>query len=203
MDNFTYILANPDKKIASVIDPGWSGQSVDQILDQANKDDLTIRYIILTHCHYDHVGGVDELRAATGATVIAHENVTQTVNRNLCHVDQYIHDGEILDLGGLRLEVIHTPGHTPDCVCYYTNNKLFTGDTLFVGGCGRADLPGNDPVAFFDSLFNRILSLPDDTEIYPGHHYGPRPVSTIADEKKENRFLQTKSLDRFLSLRLA
>jgi glyoxylase-like metal-dependent hydrolase (beta-lactamase superfamily II) len=96
------------------------------------------------------------------------------------------------------VKVIHTPGHTRDSVCFLVEKKLFTGDTLFVGECGRTDMPGSDAGALFESLFTRLMKLPDDTEVYPGHDYGPRPTSTIGAEKKNNYTLQPRTKEEFI-----
>ena len=104
----------------------------------------------------------------------------------------------MLRVGTMEVKVLHTPGHSRDSVCYLVGKKLFTGDTLFVGECGRTDMPGGDAGALYDSLFNRLLKLPDDIEVYPGHDYGARPTSTIGQERKTNYVLEPRTRAEFI-----
>jgi glyoxylase-like metal-dependent hydrolase (beta-lactamase superfamily II) len=111
------------------------------------------------------------------------------------------HDsGDVLELGNLKIEFIHTPGHTPGSQCFLVNGRLVSGDTLFVKGCGRVDLPGSDPAKMYESLTQKLAKLPDDTILYPGHDYADRPTSTIGDEKRTNYYLRINSLDQWLQL---
>jgi len=202
MDNFAYILADDFQRIATVIDPGWPGEGVEVLLRQAEEDGLAIKYIVLTHRHNDHMGGVTELVARTGAEIIIHEEELPPASKKGFDYDIAARDNDLLNLGGLAVRIIHTPGHSPGSICIYTGGKLFTGDTLFVGGCGRADLSGSDPGLLYDSLFNKLLALPGETEVYPGHDYGAAPSSTIDREREENRFFKAASREEFVSLRM-
>lgn len=202
MDNFAYIAANPFERIGTVIDPGRHGKEAEKVLEEADRDGVRIKYIISTHSHYDHIGGINDIAEQTGAELLVHEDEKDYMDRLGHHVDIILKDNDLLNLGGLAVRIIHTPGHSPGSICILSENKLFTGDTLFVGGCGRADLPGSEPEKLYHSLYDKILSLPDETEIYPGHDYGKRPVSTIAAEKVANPYLQCGSLDEFLKLRM-
>jgi len=194
MANFSYIIANESQRIGAVIDPGWPGNGLKAILKEARCCDISIKYILLTHSHYDHSGGVRELQKITGARLVA-------ANSSLSP-DIAVRDGDTLDLGGLKIQVIHTPGHSPDSILFLAGDSLFTGDTLFVGGCGRADLAGSNPQELFVSLREKIALMPPDTKVYPGHDYGPLPVSTIGRELKENPYLKCRSPESFLKLRL-
>lgn len=199
MANFSYLLASPSERIGTVIDPGWAGDGVNRILSEAEKEGISIRHIINTHTHYDHIGGVQEMVKKTGADFYLHgDEAAQSGIRET----KLLHDADQLVLDGLSVSVIHTPGHSPGSLCFYTDNRLFTGDTLFVGGCGRADLIGSDPRMLYLSLTAKILSLPAGTEIYPGHDYGQRPVSTLAIERKKNPYLSCQSVNEFLKLRI-
>ena len=202
LENFEYILADPYERIGTVIDPGFGGKEVDRTIEEASRDGITIKYIIVTHFHQDHIGGVKEMAEKTGAELIVHDDEVHSVGKLGFDCEIVVKDGDLLSLGGLSVRIIHTPGHSPGSICIYTHTKLFTGDTLFVGGCGRADLPRSDPKALYSSLYEKILPLPDSTEVYPGHDYGDVPVSTIGREKENNPYLKCSSLDEFLRLRI-
>ncbi|MBE9536766.1 MAG: MBL fold metallo-hydrolase [Proteobacteria bacterium] len=203
MDNFAYLLADDFQRIGTVVDPGWPGDGVARLMQQAEEDGVDIKYIVLTHSHNDHTAGVTELVAKTGAEIVIHEEELPPAAKKGFDYDITVKGNDLLNLGGLELRIIHTPGHSPGSICLYSGGKLFTGDTLFVGGCGRADLSGSDPQQLYDSLFNKLLALPDETEVYPGHDYGDTPSSTIGAERQENRFLKTRSTEDFVSLRMA
>ncbi|MDH3976481.1 MAG: MBL fold metallo-hydrolase [Deltaproteobacteria bacterium] len=202
LDNFTYIIANPLEGIGTVIDPGWPGHEVDSLISKAAADDVAIKYIIATHCHSDHIGGTGDLIEKTGAELLVHEDEAPCMERLSFRPDIIVKNGDLLSLGGLSVRFIHTPGHSPGSMLVFTDGKVFTGDTLFVGGCGRADLPGSNPEDLYKSLFEKLLLLPDSTEIYPGHDYGSSPSSTIAREKKENPYLRCESREAFIKLRM-
>lgn len=202
MDNFAYILADDFQRIATVIDPGWAADGVSRLLMKAKEDGVDIKYILLTHGHNDHIGGVKELVEKTGAEIVIHEDELPPSSKKGFDYDIAVRDNDLLNLGGLELRIIHTPGHSRGSICIYTYDMLFTGDTLFVGGCGRADLSGSDPEALYDSLFNKLLALPGETKVYPGHDYGDVTSSTIESEMLKNRFLKTSSREEFISLRM-
>src|SRR5208283_5959234 len=147
---------------------------------------------INTHSHHDHVEGNDKLVNGTGAKIIAH--VSSPVRK-----DVSVKEGDIIEISSLRAKVIHTPGHCADHICLLIDRKLLTGDTLFVGECGRTDLPGGSAKSMYESLFNKILKLVDSVEVYPGHDYGLKPSSTIGEEKKSNYTLQPRSLEDFIA----
>jgi glyoxylase-like metal-dependent hydrolase (beta-lactamase superfamily II) len=113
--------------------------------------------------------------------------------------DVPLDDGMVLEVGGLRITVLYTPGHTPDGVCYVVDGCLFSGDTLFIGECGRADLPGSDPSALYDSLFDKLGRLPGDTRVYPGHDYGPKPWSTLDEQRRTNYTLAPRTRAQFIA----
>ena len=178
MDNFCYIVGCEKTRKALVIDPG---HDVDQIVSAAEKQGLEIETIVNTHAHGDHTAGNAELKSLTGAKIIIHALDAAGYPT----ADILLKDEKTLQLGGITFDVIHTPGHTPGGICLHTQGNLFTGDTLFVGDSGRTDLPGGDRPTLGKSI-RRLMQLPDDTIIWPGHNYGPTPTSTIGWEKRNN-----------------
>jgi hydroxyacylglutathione hydrolase len=188
LQNFTYILADRPGGEGVVIDPSYG---IEPVLEAIDRHGLKIRHILVTHRHTDHHAGAGEVRARTGARVVAHA---------LAPIGQEIsvQDGERFVSGKLNFQVIHTPGHTPDSVLYVVEGHVATGDTLFVGECGRVDLPESDPLAMYNSLHHRILALDDALVVLPGHDYGDTPTSTIGRERAENYTLKPRSLEEFL-----
>jgi hydroxyacylglutathione hydrolase len=187
-DNFSYIIADEASGEAAVVDPSFNVDAIILILKDQN---FSLKYIINTHGHADHTAGNEELKAAFQSKIVAHK---------LSHVNQDISivDGDTIRLGAISIKVMHTPGHTPDSICLLIDGKLLTGDTLFVGECGRTDLPGGSVEDMYTSLLQKIAKLDDNIEVYPGHDYGPSPDSTIAKEKQTNYTLQNRTLKQFI-----
>lgn len=189
MANFTYVIADEGSGRGVVIDPTVG--TLPKVLRVIESEGLRIDSILITHSHPDHTSGVRQLVAETGARVVAHR--TAGIKK-----DVSLEDGAELEVGGLRIRVLHTPGHSRDSLCYLVDGKLFTGDTLFVGECGRTDIPGGDAGALYDSLFGKLLRLPDEVEVYPGHDYGPRPTSSLGQERRTNYTLEPRSREEFI-----
>jgi len=187
MLNFTYLIGDEKSSIASVVDPAGE---VDRILKEAEKFDLKIEYIINTHAHFDHTYGNDEIVSRTGAKIIMHE--TSRAKKDIS-----VGDGGLIEVGELKIKVIHTPGHTPEGICLLVDKKLLTGDTLFVGGCGRADFLESNPKELFRSL-QKLMKLDGDIEVYPGHDHGEKPYSTIDYEKNNNYALNFQTEEEFI-----
>ncbi|MGD0644127.1 MAG: MBL fold metallo-hydrolase [Candidatus Bathyarchaeia archaeon] len=188
-DNFSYIIADENTKEAAVIDSSFNASAIIEILK--NKK-FKLKYIINTHGHSDHTAGNHELSSIFGAKIVAHK--LSKVNLSIA-----VDDGDVLAVGKVSIKIIYTPGHTIDSICLLVDDrKLLTGDTLFVGECGRTDLPGGSTKSMYNSLFNRLSKLNDTVEVYPGHDYGLRPSSTIGEEKKSNYTLQPRSLEDFI-----
>ncbi|MCW4007598.1 MAG: MBL fold metallo-hydrolase [Candidatus Bathyarchaeota archaeon] len=189
-DNFSYVIADEAVGDAVVVDPSFNAGELIRILQ---KERLALRFIINTHGHSDHTAGNAELCSMfAGAKTVVHR-------LSRVPADLLVDDGDVLYVGAVPVKVIHTPGHTPDSICLLVDGKkLLTGDTLFVGECGRTDLPGGNARSMYDSLFNKLLRLDDDVEVYPGHDYGVRPSSTIGEERRSNYTLQPRSLEEFV-----
>ena len=187
-DNFSYIIADETTKEAAIVDPSFNADTIIKLVKEQN---LNPKYIINTHYHNDHTAGNEQIKSAFGAKVVAHKLAS-------IRKDIDAKDGDTLQVGKVAIKVIHTPGHTQDGICLLTNGKLLTGDTLFVGECGRTDLPGSNVEEMYDSLFNKLMKLDDKIEVYPGHDYGSRPISTIGDERRTNYVLEKRTLEEFV-----
>jgi hydroxyacylglutathione hydrolase len=186
--NFAYIIGDDSTKTAAIVDPAWEP---DKLLRTCAELGLSVIYVINTHSHPDHVEANDLIIQRTGAKVIMHE-------KSKIRKDIPVKDGDSVNIGSLKVKVIHTPGHCPDHICLLVDGKLLTGDTLFVGECGRTDLAGGNPGEMFDSLFQKILALEDSIEVYPGHDYGTQQHSTIGYERKNNYTLKPRTRDEFI-----
>ena len=188
-DNFSYIIADETSREAAVIDSSYNAGEISRVIKAKG---LQLKYVINTHSHSDHTAGNQELSSIFGAKIVAHK-------LSRIGVDITVDDGDIINVGSIPVKVIYTPGHTPDSICLLVDKKkLLTGDTLFVGECGRTDLPGGNSTSMYKSLFHKLLKLSDDVEVYPGHDYGPKPVSTIGEERRSNYTLETRSLKKFI-----
>jgi glyoxylase-like metal-dependent hydrolase (beta-lactamase superfamily II) len=188
-DNFSYIIADDTTKEAAVVDPSFNADAIIRILRDQN---LNVKYIINTHDHSDHTASNEDFRSNFGAKVVAHK---------LAHVnkDVSVVEGDVIRMGEIVIEVIHTPGHTQDSICLLVDDKLLTGDTLFIGECGRTDLPGGSAEDMYHSLFGKLMKLDDNIKVYPGHDYGPKPYSTIGVERRTNYTLQKRAVDEFIA----
>ncbi len=190
---FTYLLGCEETKEAALIDPVDS--EVEQYLNVLKEEGLTLMYTLETHVHADHVTGADSLRNATGSKSVIHRDGGAKCG------DLLVTDGIHLNVGNIDIEVRHTPGHTNGCVSYYTGDRIFTGDALLIGGCGRTDFQMGDAAQLYDSIHKHIFTLPDETLIYPGHDYNGNTVSTVGTEKKENKRLgNNKSKEEFIEI---
>ncbi|MDO3378538.1 hydroxyacylglutathione hydrolase family protein [Geoalkalibacter halelectricus] len=191
MDNFSYLVVCPRTRRALAVDPSLAPEN---LLAEVSKRDLRVETLVNTHGHGDHTGGNAEVLRATGARLAAHP-------LDLPDADIALEEGSRLAVGEGMVEVLHTPGHSPGSITLFTGADLITGDTLFVTFVGRADLAGSNPEDLYRSL-RRLASFPPHTRIYPGHDYGPRPVSTIGFELEHNPYLKCPDLAAFLKLRM-
>jgi hydroxyacylglutathione hydrolase len=187
-DNFSYIVADDVSKETAIVDPSFNVNAIIPIL---REHELRVKYVINTHDHADHTAGNKDIKKMFGAKVVAHK-LAKIVK------DIAVVDGDVLKLGKLIIKVIHTPGHSPDGICLLVDNKLLTGDTLFVGECGVTDLRGGSSKDMYYSLFHKLMKLDEGIEVYPGHDLGLTPYSTIGVERRTNYTLEKRTLDEFV-----
>ena len=203
MANFTYIVGSRSTREVAIVDPAWD---IEGLIKHLEERDYTLTAALATHYHPDHVGGgmgghsivgVAELMEHKPVKVYAHKHeadgmkkVTALSDSDLVKVDS----GDTLDVGNVQIEFLHTPGHTPGSQCFRVRNTLVSGDTLFIDGCGRVDLPGSNSEDMYHSL-QKLKSLPDDTLLLPGHNYGQVPNATMAETKARNSYLSVQNLE--------
>ena len=188
----SYLIGCDQSCAAALIDPELS--QIDHYIALAARDGVRIRYLIDTHTHADHFSATRELARQLKVPVVMHRKSPAPF------VDMRIGDGEMIVLGKLRLQAIHTPGHTADSMCLQVEDRLFTGDTLLIGATGRTDLPSGDPEALYDSLFNRVLRLDPALKVCPAHDYKGRTHSTIGEELASNPRLQKRERAEFVEM---
>jgi len=189
---YTYIIASAKGREAVVIDPVI--ENVDDYIKILNDLDLKLVKVIDTHIHADHVTGASKLQKVTNCTTLMGEHTPADT------VDIKVKDGEIIDVDNLKIKSMYTPGHTSDSYSFLLNDCLFTGDTLLINGTGRTDFQNGSSKDAYNSLFNNLLKLPDDTLVYPGHDYNGKFSSTIGKEKKFNPRLQVNSVDEYIEI---
>jgi glyoxylase-like metal-dependent hydrolase (beta-lactamase superfamily II) len=205
MQNFVYLVGSTETRKAAVVDAAWD---IDTILRVAAEDEMEISHALVTHTHPDHVGGsfagkeiqgLGEILARLPLKVVinkAEAGYLKTLSASdLIKVDS----GDEIDLGGLKIKLIHTPGHTPGSQCFLIEDTLISGDTLFIDSCGRVDLPGSNPEEMYLSLTQKLMALPEKTILFPGHNYAPKTSSTIGEQKRTNPYMRFQSLRQFLS----
>lgn len=188
----SYLIGCPDTCVGALIDPEI--RQLDRYQASAARDGLRIRYVIDTHTHADHFSAARHLGKTLGVPVVMHRDSPAP------HADLRLQDGDMLLIGNLRLQAMHTPGHTRDSMCFLAEDRLFTGDTLLIGATGRTDLPTGDPEALYDSLFNKILKLDPTLKVFPAHDYKQRGSSTLAAEIADNPRLQKHERAEFVEM---
>jgi glyoxylase-like metal-dependent hydrolase (beta-lactamase superfamily II)/rhodanese-related sulfurtransferase len=207
----SYMIIDEDNRTAAIIDPNI--EDTNDFILMAGEMSVHVSHIIDTHTHADHISGADELRKFFNAKTYMHERtkykmellkdaakfgIEDTLNANAkIKIDNYLNDNDSFYMGSLKFEVFHTPGHTDNHISVLVDKALFTGDLLLIGQAGRSDLPGGNTEDQYESLFNKVLQLPDDTKIYPGHDYEGNEFSYLGNERKENPFLQPRTKEEF------
>jgi glyoxylase-like metal-dependent hydrolase (beta-lactamase superfamily II) len=209
MVNFCYLIGDRETGEAVVIDPAYD---IKGLLDVAAGDDMRITGALATHYHPDHIGGdmmgyrisgIRELLAIHPVPIHVQTDEVEWVKRvvEVSDTDLVAHvSGDTVLAGEIPIELIHTPGHTPGSQCFFVDNRLVSGDTLFLEGCGRTDLPGGDPAALYESLTQRLAKVPDDAILFPGHLYSPEPSASMADTRRFNAVFMPRSADEWLRM---
>lgn len=197
MSNFCYLVGDDESHEGFIVDPAFDGE---KIVGRAKALKLDITRIILTHHHFDHVNAAKAVKARTGASIMAHPGCEEFL-RGEVRLDGTLSDGQGFSCGkDCLVKVFHTPGHAPGGICLLVSDKwLITGDTLFVGNCGRTDLEGGDARELFASL-GRLKRLPDGLIVCPGHDYGRSPTATLGEEKRLNPALAAGTFEEFLKV---
>jgi len=209
MQNYVYLIGDPETREAAVVDAAWD---IDTIIATAEADGYRITSDLVTHFHPDHLGGslmgqqiigAADLIARVPAKIVIHKAELPYVQRltglSASDVDA-VDGGTDLAIGSIPVKVLHTPGHTPGSQCFLVGGTVVSGDTLFIGSCGRVDLPGSNVEDMYHSLTGVLAALPDDTILLPGHNYADRPRSTIGDEKRSNLMMRFANLKDFLAM---
>ncbi|NIR30159.1 MAG: MBL fold metallo-hydrolase [Gammaproteobacteria bacterium] len=198
MENFVYLVRDRASARAAVVDPAWD---VPAVLRRAEEKGARITDILLTHSHYDHINGISAILEACDARIHLLKSESRFWGRALERPTLH-HGGDVIGLGETRIQVLHTPGHTPGSACYRLDGHLLTGDTLFVFGCGRCDLSGGDPEAMFATLKDLAERLPGDITIHPGHNYAEKSVSRMDEQREGNPFMHFRRRDDFVEYRM-
>ena len=189
---YTYIIASGKGREALIIDPVI--ENVENYIELLNELDLKLVKVIDTHIHADHVTGASKLKLATNCSTIMGEHTPADA------VEIKVKDDEIIKIDQIEIKAMYTPGHTSDSYSFLMDNYLFSGDTLLINGTGRTDFQNGSSKDAYNSIFNRLLKLPEDTILYPGHDYNGKESSTIGNEKKFNPRLQVKNVDEYVEL---
>ena len=196
MQNFIYLIGDPKSREAAIVDPGWE---VPRILETAQRDGYRLTKAFVTHHHFDHVMGLSALLNAVDLPIYVHRDDALLLEVNRSSLKP-VGGGETIEVGKIPITLIHTPGHTEGSQCLLVNGRLLSGDTLFIGACGRCDLPGSNPAKLYGSLSHTLNALDDETILCPGHNYADIPSASLGEEKRTNPFLSAPTLQDFLRL---
>lgn len=196
MQNFSYLFADSDTHEGLIIDPAFDAE---KLLSAIGRHKIKLKNIILTHHHYDHINAAEAVKSKTDAIILCHAHTASLLNRQSTY-DKLIDDKEIIRIGNCEIICIHTPGHSPGGICLIVDNRwLVSGDTLFIGDCGRADLEGGSIDELFRSL-QKIKNLNENLIVCPGHDYGNARTGTLKEELKQNPALQAGNIEEFKKL---
>jgi len=211
MVNFVYLLGDTQTREAVAVDPAYG---VGELVDVLAADGYRLSGVLVTHWHPDHVGGdlmgysIEGLRELLGredvaAKVHVQRDEAEWVKRatGVSDSDLALHDsGDTVSVGAIPVQLMHTPGHTPGSQCFLVDGRLVAGDTLFLEGCGRTDLPGGDPAAMYESLTQVLATVPDDTVLYPGHLYSPEPSATMGETRARNYVFRLRTPEQWMTM---
>jgi glyoxylase-like metal-dependent hydrolase (beta-lactamase superfamily II) len=195
LQNFVYLIGSTLTQKCAVVDPAWE---IERVLELAGQDGMSVTAALVSHTHPDHVNAAERVHAPVHVHALEAGRLRE---RGLDCVERK--GGDVLELGAdCRITFVHTPGHTPGSQCFLVEGALVSGDTLFINGCGRCDLPGGDAEQMYRSLYNTLGAMPAGTRLYPGHNYADRVVSTLGDERAKNPYFQFQDLATFVSYRM-
>ncbi len=197
MENFVYLVGSKKTREVFVVDPAWQ---VDTVLRIAKEENLKITGALISHYHFDHTNGIEELLQAVDVPVYVNKNDIPYMDVKK-DVLKPVDAGTKVKTGDIEIEMVHTPGHTPGSQCFHVRGHLISGDTLFINACGRTDLPGGDASQMYRSLTQTLMKMEDSTVLCPGHNYSDKPVTTMGEQKKHNPYLMCDSLENFLKFR--
>ena len=209
MVNFVYLIGDRETGESVIVDPAYDINALLKILEE---DGMQCNGVLATHYHTDHVGGsmmgydivgVKELLEQVSVPIHAQKEEAEFITKvtGLESKDAMEHSsGDIVTVGEIKIELIHTPGHTPGSQCFLVENRLVAGDTLFLEGCGRTDLPGGDPAALYDSLHNRLSKVPDEATLFPGHLYSPEPSAQMGHTRQQNYVFLPRTEEQWLTM---
>lgn len=200
MENFIYFVGDKDTNEVVVIDPAWD---VDYLLKEAKEHNLSIKAALVTHGHYDHTNGIEGLLSILDIPVYINKKEAEFFKFNWGKENvKKVESGDMVRIGNIEIQFVHTPGHTPGSQCFLASNNLVSGDTLFINGCGRCDLPGGDVEQMFDTIYNKLMKMRSDTIIFPGHNYAEKRQDTLANQKLTNPYMQYDNLTNFIGKRM-
>ena len=200
MQNYVYFVGDKETSEVAVIDPAWD---FGFLLNEAKESGFKIKAILVTHGHFDHTNGVEDL--------LKHLDIPVYINKHEADFFKFgwgkenvktTLSGDKIKIGNIEIEFVHTPGHTPGSQCFLISNNLVSGDTLFIDGCGRCDLPGGNVEQMFDTIANKLMKMDNDTIIFPGHNYAVKKHDTLENQKKTNPYMQYDNLKAFVGKRL-
>ena len=209
MVNFVYLIGDRETGESVIVDPAYD---IDALLEILEEDGMQCSGVLATHYHPDHVGGsmmgydiigVKELLEHVSVPIHAQKEEAEFITKvtGIESKDVMEHSsGDIVTVGEIKIELIHTPGHTPGSQCFLVENRLVAGDTLFLEGCGRTDLPGGDPAALYDSLHNRLSKVPDEATLFPGHLYSSEPMALMGQTRQQNYVFLPRSEEQWLTM---
>ena len=209
MVNFVYLIGDRETGESVIVDPAYD---IDALLEILEEDGMQCSGVLATHYHPDHVGGsmmgydiigVKELLEHVSVPIHAQKEEAEFITKvtGIESKDVMEHSsGDIVTVGEIKIELIHTPGHTPGSQCFLVENRLVAGDTLFLEGCGRTDLPGGDPAALYDSLHNLLSKVPDEATLFPGHLYSPEPMALMGQTRQLNYVFLPRSEEQWLTM---
>lgn len=200
MQNFVYFIGDQNTKQALLVDPAWDIKS---LLEEASKAGIAIKGILVTHGHFDHTNGVEELLKNYDIPVYINEAEMDFFKFSWGKENiKKVSSGDKLKIGNVEVQFIHTPGHTPGSQCFLIQNNLVSGDTLFIDACGRCDLPGGNVEEMFDTIYNKLMKMPDNTLIFPGHNYAHITQDLLINQKRTNPYMQYDNLMSFVGKRM-